>query len=302
MQSPISLASLEKRQLFPWLICGLLAILYGPVLLYWFDGWLNKSISIEHEYFSHGLIGLPYAAFLIWQQRKQWQRLPDTPHPLGLSLLVFGGILYLSGLAQWVNLSFPIVLIGLCLWLKGIPGLKLQGFALLLIFLATPNEIPYLITPYTLPLQTFIANVAGFILQQFGFQVSVEGIHLAVQGRFVEVAPYCAGLKMLFTSAYVTLLLLHWTNNLNSWKKIILMLVSAIGISIIANIFRNSILAWLYGIGRKDYFDLVHEGWGGDLYSVLMLLTIVGLFRLLENYQATQKQERMIEDELKDHE
>lgn len=152
---------------------------------------------------------------------------------------------------------------------------------------------PYLITPYTLPLQTLIANVAGFILQQFGFQVTVEGIHLAVQGRLVEVAPYCAGLKMLFTSFYVTLLLLHWTNSLNNWKKVILMLVGAMSISITANIFRNALLAWLFGIGRKDYFDIIHEGWGGDLYSMLMLLAIVGLFRLLQNFEATSKPERI---------
>jgi cyanoexosortase B len=291
MQTPISLTSLRDRHLFSLLIFGLLILLYGPMIGHWYDGWLNKNISIEHEYFSHGLIGLPYAAYIIWQQRKKWQRLPDTTHPLGLSLLVLGGLLYLTGASQWAFLSLPIVLIGICLCLKGLPGLKLQWFPLLLIFLATPNEIPYLLTPYTLPLQTFIANVAGFILQQLGFKVSVEGIHLAVQGRFVEVAPYCAGLKMLFTSLYVTLLLLHWTNSLNNLKKVFVMLMSAVSISIIANIFRNALLAWLYGIERQDYFDLVHEGWGGDLYSVLMLLSIVGLFRVMENFEGTTQPE-----------
>jgi cyanoexosortase B len=288
MQTFLTSTRNRDRNFFTFLIIGLLAILYGPVILHWYDGWLNKSINIEHEYFSHGLIGLPYAAYLIWERRKQWQRLPSTSHPVGLSLLVLAGILYLTGVAQWVNLSFPVMLIGVCLWLKGIAGLKLQWIPLLFIVLATPNEIPYLITPYTLPLQTFIANVAGFILQQLGFKVTVEGIHLAVQGRFVEVAPYCAGLKMLFTSVYVTLLLLNWTNNLTKIRLVILMLVSAISISVIANIFRNTFLAWLYGIGRKDYFDIVHEGWGGDLYSVFMLLTIVGLFRLIQNYQTNE--------------
>lgn len=288
MQTSLTSANFRDRNFFTFLILGLLAILYGPVILHWYDGWLNKSISIEHEYFSHGLIGLPYAAWLVWERRKQWQRLPSTSHPLGLSLLVLAGILYLTGVAQWVNLSFPVMLIGVCLWLKGINGLKLQWIPLLFIVLATPNEIPYLMTPYTLPLQKFIANVAGFILQQLGFNVTVEGIHLAVQGRFVEVAPYCAGLKMLFTSIYVTLLLLNWTNNLTKIRLVIFMLLSAMSISVIANIFRNTILAWLYGIGRKDYFDIVHEGWGGDLYSVLMLLTIVGLFRLIQNYQTNE--------------
>jgi len=54
-----------RRYLSPtWAIAALLAILYGPLLVHWVDGWLNKSISIQHEYFSHGLLGLPVAAYL----------------------------------------------------------------------------------------------------------------------------------------------------------------------------------------------------------------------------------------------
>jgi hypothetical protein len=29
------------------------------------------------------LIGLPYAAYIVWQNRKKWQRLEDRSHPLG---------------------------------------------------------------------------------------------------------------------------------------------------------------------------------------------------------------------------
>ncbi|MCY7278239.1 MAG: cyanoexosortase B, partial [Phormidesmis sp. CAN_BIN44] len=38
-------------------LMGLLTLLYAPLLLHWVDGWLRKNISIEHEYFSHGIIG-----------------------------------------------------------------------------------------------------------------------------------------------------------------------------------------------------------------------------------------------------
>ncbi|TVQ54464.1 MAG: cyanoexosortase B, partial [Spirulina sp. DLM2.Bin59] len=68
------------------LILALLAALYGPLLIHWADGWLNKSISLEHEYFSHGLLGLPYAAYLVWEQRKPWQKLPSLSHPGGFVL------------------------------------------------------------------------------------------------------------------------------------------------------------------------------------------------------------------------
>ena len=293
-----TLSDFLERNLTNVIIFGLLTLLYGPVLWHWTDGWLNKNIDIEHEYFSHGLIGLPFAAYIVYQQRKKWQRLENRSHPLGLALVVLAAVFYLTGLDQLVYFSFPIILAGVCLCLKGLSGLKLQWFPLLLVILATPNEIPYLITPYTFPLQQFIASVAGFILQQAGLKVAVEGIYLSVQGRFVEVAPYCAGLKMIFTSLYVTLMLLYWTDTIGDRRKVFTMLGSAVGISIAANIVRNALLAWFHGTGQESKFVWLHDSWGGDLYSALMLLSIVGLFRLLEKYETRINSRKPPEDEL----
>jgi cyanoexosortase B len=58
------------------LVLLLLLLLYAPLLLHWYQGWLKKTISIEHEYFSHGVIGLPFAAYLVWLARHRWQQLP----------------------------------------------------------------------------------------------------------------------------------------------------------------------------------------------------------------------------------
>ena len=273
-----------EQHLLGGAILSLLTLLYAPLVVHWYDGWLNKNISIEHEYFSHGLIGLPFALYLSWTQRRLWRRLPDTSHLLGAALLLIGGIFYLSGLTDWVNLSFPAVLAGLCLWLKGIPGFRLQGFPLLLVFLATPTAVPYLLTPYTLPLQSFIAGTAGFILNQFGMNVVVEQINLFVGGRIVEVAPYCAGLKMLFTSLYVGLMLLYWRDTLKSRTKTIVFLASTVVISISANILRNTLLTFFHGTGQEQAFKWLHSGWGGDLYSTCMLGLLVLVLNGIESY------------------
>lgn len=272
------------RYLLDIAIVALLAILYSPLLLHWYDGWLNKTISIEHEYFSHGLIGLPFAAFLVWTHRQQWHQLPDTVHPLGVVLLLLGGAFYLTGQSELVNLSLPIVLTGLSLGLKGVPGFKLQRFPLLLVFLATPTALPYLIAPFTLPLQQFIATTAGFILVQFGINVTVNQIYLYVGGRLVEVAPYCAGLKMLFTSLYVGIMLLYWRGVWGSRKTTILFLTGAALVSVIGNIIRNTVLTFLYGSGQDSAFKWLHDGWGGDVYSACMLIVLVPLLNLVESY------------------
>jgi cyanoexosortase B len=271
-------------QLLNWGILVTLLLLYAPILLHWIDGWLHKSISIEHEYFSHGIIGLPYAGYLTWINRKQWQRLPNINHPVSIGLLIIGVIFYLSGVTEWVNLSLPIILAGLCLWFKGIPGLKLQGFALLLVLLATPTALPYLIAPHTFPLQSFIAGTAAFILNQLGMKVVVDGINLYVGGRIVEVAPYCAGLKMLFTTIYVGLMLLYWTEALSSRRTAFSFLSIAVLISVTANIIRNTFLTFFHGTGNEGAFKWLHDGWGGDLYSGCMLLLLIPLLNFLNSY------------------
>lgn len=282
METTRKLNNAFEGKLFEYIILGLLIILYAPLLIHWYDGWLNKSISIEHEYFSHGMIGFPFAIYLTWFKRKKWQRLDHINSPWGGFFLAIGTAFYLTGVSELVNFSLPIILMGICLWCKGVPGLKLLGFPLLLVFLATPNSIPYLITPLTLPLQKFIATTAGFILIQFGIDVSVEQIYLAVGGRLVEVAPYCTGLKMLFTSIYVSLMLLYWTDNHRNKAKVSTLLIGAITISVTANIIRNTMLTFFHGTNRDGLFHWLHESWGGDVYSSLMLGSIVLLLNFLD--------------------
>lgn len=273
-----------KRYLIGEGITALLVLLYAPLLVHWYDGWFNKNISIEHEYFSHGIIGLPYAAYIAWTNRNSWLRLPNSPHPLGSFFLVLATLFYLSRLSDFVNLSLPVMLVSICLSLKGIPGLKLQGMPLLFVFLASPNHIPYLIEPYALPLQHFIAEASGSILTKVGLNVRVEEIYLYVNDRIVEVAPHCAGLKMLFTSLYVSLILLDWTGVWSSRKKSILFLTTASIISISSNIVRNTLLTYFHGTERETLFHWLHAGWGGDLYSACILGLLVLLLNGMEKY------------------
>ena len=262
----------------------LLAVLYLPLIARWYEGWLSKSISLEHEYFSHGLIGLPFAGYLIWQNRDIWRKLDDRSHPLGAALLAIAGLFYFQPLPDLVHLSLPICLAGLCLWLKGMPGLRLQTFPLIFVLFATPNDIPYLIAPYTLPLQSFIAATAAGILDIIGIDVTLNQIYLYVGGRTVEVAPHCAGLKMLFTTFYVGTMLICWTGLWRSRARTIFLLGNAALISVIANIFRNTLLTFFHGTGRDGLFHWLHESWGGDLYSACMLGSLFLLVWALERF------------------
>ncbi len=68
------------------------------------------------------------------------------------------------------------------------------------------------------------------------------------------------------------------------------MLLSAFGISVGANIVRNALLAWFHGTGQEANFKLLHDSWGGDLYSVFMLLLILLVFQIMQYREAVKKQ------------
>ena len=265
---------------FPWItgaIAVVLSLMYVPLLAHWVQGWLFKSISIEHEYFSHGMIGIPFAMYLAWQSRSKFMPLTASggDQLLGTAVCAIAGVLYLSNLAEPVNLSLPLMLTGAILTFKGRAGLRILGFPMLLLWLATPNELPYLVAPFTAPLQILIANIAGIILKLLGFPVTVEQFYIYLNGRQVEVAPYCAGLKMMFTSVYVALLLLNWTG-LDQRPKFVLFFIScAAGLSVVGNIIRNTILTYFHGTGQDALFVWLHDSWGGDLYSAGLLGILV---------------------------
>lgn len=299
MQTERRFPVLLERHWLEGSLAVLFAALYAPLIVRWYIGWLEKNISLEHEYFSHGLIGLPFAAYLIWQQREQWSQLRDRYNPWGAVMLGLGGAFYLSGVWDLVNLSLPLVLAGTCLYLKGWQGLKLQAFPLILVLLASPNNIPYLIAPYILPLQSFIAGTAGFLLTQFGIDVTVRQIYLSVGGRLVEVAPHCSGLKMLFTSLYVGLMLLYWRGNLASKSVTGVFIAAIVLISVSANILRNTLLTFFYGTGQDEIFHWLHEGSGGDLFSAIALVVLIpaliGVERLVEQFSPAEGDEEMAE-------
>ncbi|MGB3765245.1 MAG: cyanoexosortase B [Phormidesmis sp.] len=279
------LASKFKSQIpLEWVTLGLVALLYGPLLAYWVEGWLNKSISIQHEYFSHGLLGIPFAAYLVWERRSQWQALPNQIHWLGLPLLAIAAAFYSSSLVDMINLSLPLLLAGLLLSLKGQAGFRLNAFPWMLVLLSTPTQLPYLMEPYILPLQSFIASVAGFILLQINMDVQVDGIYLTISDQLVEVAPHCAGLKMLFTSLYMGLILVYWTGLNRSKLRTALFFVGILAVSVVGNIVRNATLSFFHGSQMDAAFTWLHDSWGGDLYSAAMLGMLVILIKLLESY------------------
>ena len=70
MTAQLEIKKYSTRRILELSILILLLLLYAPLMLHWVDGWLHKNISTVHEYFSHGIITLPFAGYVTWLNRK----------------------------------------------------------------------------------------------------------------------------------------------------------------------------------------------------------------------------------------
>ncbi|MFM7424464.1 MAG: archaeosortase/exosortase family protein, partial [Elainella sp.] len=93
---------------------------------------------------------------------------------------------------------------------------------------------------------------------------------------------------MLFTSLYVGLLLLYWTGAWTSRTKVLWFYSGLVGISVGANIIRNTLLAYFHGTGQDQAFHWLHDSWGGDLYSTVMLGLIALLLQGIDRWIVPQ--------------
>ena len=102
--------------------------------------------------------------------------------------------------------------------------------------------------------------------------------------QLVEVAPHCAGLKMLFTSLYMGLVITYWTGIYNSRLRTGIFFVGIILVSVIGNILRNTILTFFHGHSMSEAFHWLHESWGGDVYSAGMLGSLILIVNAIQSH------------------
>ena len=81
-------------------------------------------------------------------------------------------------------------------------------------------------------------------------------------------------------------MLLYWRDNWSSRLITGLFLACSALLSVTANIFRNTFLTLFHGTGQEQLFVWLHEGWGGDLYSTVMLALLLPILMGLEHYFA----------------
>jgi exosortase len=243
--------------------------------------------AIHNELAHHTPLVFALALFLIYRDRKSLARLfrdksgtgPISPFVAGLFLNVAGqalGIMYLS------QLSFPLTLYGMILYLKG--PLVVRGLIFPLSFLFFAFPIPGKIYfEVVFPLKLFVTKVAAGILTHIGYNVHSEGNIIQISSTVIGVSDACSGLNslmaMLTLSTFYTALVIR-----RMIYKVVIVL-SMFPLVMAVNVVRVT-MTCLVAVTWGDELasGKLHMLWGVFVFaaSVIGLMAITKFFIIIE--------------------
>jgi exosortase len=251
------------------------AALLSLLWLYWplLQGFARRWES-DPQY-SHGPMIPLVAIGIVWMRGipKDSQQL----HPTwwGLPLLITGLILKFVGghfYFEWVeSVSLIPAVAGVCLMLSGLRLFRSLWPAV--VFLLFMMPLPYRVEFSVLqPLQNLATTASTFALQTLGFASRHEGNVVWIGTTPVGVAEACSGLRML-TGFCALAVAAAFVVDRERWKRICLLL-SAIPVALICNIFRVTLMGVVHAVTDDS-------GIHSTLHDVLGWLMPVGAVTLL---------------------
>lgn len=239
----------------------------------------------SNDVYSHGVLVPFISLYIILNRRDVLKGIQATPnYLLGLPLLAFGTFILLVGEAGGIlvfqELSVIVTIIGIVTLLFGVETLKVILFPIsYLVFMLTSWGI--LTQKLHLPFQIFSATLGTSILQLVGLPVYRESIYIELPNITLKVAEVCSGVNYLIAIFAIGIPLAYLT--LNSWRRRVILIISAIVIAIFSNGLRVTFIAVLY------YYEMAGDIHGP--YHILqgLFVSIVGYIALFTGAWALSK-------------
>jgi exosortase len=216
-------------------------------------------------------------AWIVWNERARWRKLPMQPTAWGFAVLAAAACLQIAsafgaGLFA-ASVAFELSLAGVVLATLGFDWLRAWAFPFVLMLFMLP-KLAIVYNQITLPLQILATRLAGGMLSAAGFMVVRDGNILNVAGHSISVVEACNGIRYLLPLAFLALVIAY-AGGAKVWIRLV-MTSSAIPIAIIANAIRVA----FSGLSPVLTSGTVHALLGVFIF-LLSLALLAGIFRLL---------------------
>lgn len=266
-------------------------ILSISFLVLYFETMVKMSKDwIADPNFSHGFFIPPIAGYMIWQKRDTLSRMELRPINWGLLIITLGMFLHIVGnLGSELftkRFSMIVTVVGLCIYLLGVPITKRIFVPILYLLLMIP--VPAILwNKIAFPMQLLASDLSFQVITLLGITVLREGNILHLAETTLEVVDACSGLRSL-TALLALSGAFAYLVPLSTIKKWILFL-AAIPIAIVVNVFRLTLTAVMAKVkGPETAQGFLHE-LSGLIVFVLAFSLLLGLYSFLSRTRKSKK-------------
>jgi exosortase len=254
-----------------------LLVCYAPTLRGMARQWWTD------EDMGYGFIVPLVIAWIVWNERARWRKLPIQPSAWGFAVLAAAACLQIAsafgaGLFA-ASVAFVLSLAGVVLATLGFAWLRTWTFPFVLMLFMLP-KLAIVYNQITLPLQLLATRLAGGMLSAAGFMVIRDGNILNVAGHSISVVEACNGIRYLLPLAFLALVFAY-AGGAKIWIRFV-MTAAAIPIAIIANAIRVAFSGLSPALTSGTLHALL-----GTVIFLLSLGLLAGIYRLLATLQVT---------------
>jgi len=226
--------------------------------------------------YSHGFLVPLISGYFLWEKWPELKAARLQPSNVGLVVVVGSLLLLLLGFVGreffTMRASLVVLLAGIILFWCGREVLRLTALPVAFLLFMVP--LPYIVyDAMAFPLKLLVAKYSVLALKLMGITVLREGNIIMFPQTVLEVADACSGLRSLMSLLALAVAVAFMT--LKSPGKRLILIVSALPIAIVTNMFRviaTGVLAQYYGAAAAEGF--FHEFAGLAVFAVAMVLLL----------------------------
>lgn len=238
------------------------------------EAYTRMMVSWRREDYNYCYLVPFIFLYLMWEKRAVFNAMPARWHWSGIFPVVIGvgfwGLGELSGEFYSLYLSSWLVLVGLCWMRLGWQGMKRISFPMVFLLAMFPPP-EFFFQNVSLKLKLISSQLGVGILRMSGMSAYREGNVIDLGFTQLQVVDACSGLRYLIPLLVLAVLVAYFSKNA-MWKRIMLV-VSAIPISIVVNSLRIASVGLLYPSWGKD----VAEGFFHDFSGWLIFMVSLGI-------------------------